>query len=111
MRPIDADKAKETLEEIKKRPRMRRDEIYIIAARATICEILDDEPTVDSVVHGHWIFKDSTGGGFTEPIDTYICSKCGKVSEMSCAYISKDNFCKNCGAKMDEDTEGEHETD
>ena len=42
MRPIDADKAKETLEEIKKRPRMRRDEIYIIAACATICEILDD---------------------------------------------------------------------
>ena len=61
----------------------------------------------NGVVHGHWIFKDSTGGGFTEPIDTYICSKCGKVSEMSCAYISKDNFCKNCGAKMDEDTERE----
>ena len=70
-------------------------------------KVIAGEPKVDSVVHGHWIFKDSTGGGFTEPIDTYICSKCGKVSEMSCAYISKDNFCKNCGAKMDEDTERE----
>jgi hypothetical protein len=54
MRPIDADKAKETfiqvLEEIKKRPRMSRDEIHIIAACDTICEILDDEPTVDRVV-------------------------------------------------------------
>ena len=80
-----------------------------LSDRCEINEIINAQPTVDSVVHGHWIFKDSTGGGFTEPIDTYICSKCGKVSEMSCAYISKDNFCKNCGAKMDEDTEREDE--
>ena len=50
MRPIDADKLKdtliETLERIRENPKMRRDEMHIVAACGTMCQMIDDMPTI-----------------------------------------------------------------
>lgn len=54
--------------------------------------LIDEQPTVDTVNHGHWIFKplpDDWIGSL------YICSECGTVCD------SRYRFCPSCGAKMD----------
>lgn len=60
---------------------------------------LFDAPTVDPVKHGHWIFnpKDAIEMMFTLP----KCSECGAESP------NGGNYCMECGAKMDEVTDGE----
>lgn len=55
-------------------------------------KVINELPTVDTVNHGHWIFKplpDDWIGSL------YICSECGTVCD------SRYRFCPSCGAKMD----------
>ena len=62
-------------------------------------------PTVDAVevVHGRWI---ASGCGFD------CCSECRKVyadvylTEMGIKPRTQFNYCPNCGAKMDGDSDG-----
>lgn len=71
-------------------------------------EIIMKQPTVDSVVHGHWIDLGEHGDsnwqcdGRGRSWYLFKCSHCGnKITDMK--YL----FCPNCGACMDEDTERE----
>ena len=51
--------------------------------------LIDEQPTVDTVRHGHWIFRQFPIGSM------YICSECRTV----CCWRYR--FCPSCGAKMD----------
>ncbi|MBQ9838990.1 MAG: hypothetical protein IJO56_05840 [Oscillospiraceae bacterium] len=67
-------------------------------------EIVDDSPTVDAVevVHGRWV---GSGQWNHKPYrmrnkekwQTYLCSECGRSN----GRRFNDNYCPNCGAKMD----------
>ena len=57
-------------------------------------EEIDAEP----VRHRHWIPK--FGGEFKGGAYWYDCSECGYT--VAGGILSGNNFCKNCGAKMDE---------
>lgn len=56
-----------------------------------ICELINDAPILDvePVRHGRWIKH-------YECCDAFVCSECGTPS------IVTQNYCCNCGAKMDE---------
>lgn len=70
--------------------------------------LIDAQPTVDAVpvVHAHWI---QNKGLFRNPI--VKCSHCGNFLDMDGVNAGRGNanFCPNCGAKMDEETESNHE--
>lgn len=51
--------------------------------------ILADAPTIDAVRHGRWM--EAT----REDPCYYVCSICGKMVDI------EENYCPNCGAKMD----------
>ena len=58
-------------------------------------------PTIEAepVIHAHWIPQYVSTRGNT---DKFECSNCNTLSHT--AYMMKmcpDNYCKNCGAKMD----------
>lgn len=66
----------------------------------TMIDNVDAQPTVDTIKHGHWIFHKDIGSKYIE------CSNCGAES----GYDDEINqlwgdYCKYCGAKMDEVTE------
>ena len=56
------------------------------------------KPTADvvEVKHGYWIYDYSAGklGGTDAP----LCEKCSVCGEYT---VDEENFCPNCGAKMD----------
>ena len=93
-RPIDADKVAEAIEWL--------DE-YDFVIWHDVMECIDKLPTVDAepVRHGHWInhFDDL----FPEE-STQECSVC-HAEQMG--TMLNDNYCPNCGAKMDESTMGQ----
>ena len=72
--------------------------------------LINSAPTIDvvSVVHGEWIDKGWKGdwqfetGGRGNCWYEYECSECGNIKRGG-----KSNFCPNCGAKMDRESEGE----
>lgn len=53
--------------------------------------IIDQQPTVEAVEHGHW---EEARRDFTLP--TGFCSVCGSHQRIT-------NYCPNCGARMDGD--------
>ena len=55
---------------------------------------LKNIPSVDVVVHGHWIYKKS---GWAE------CSECHHDFIGVYDLENSDNYCRHCGAKMDEE--------
>ena len=59
---------------------------------------LADVPTVDAVevVHGRWVYDHWC---------EFKCSNCGELSN-SKPYKGRENYCPNCGAKMDGDGNG-----
>lgn len=61
-------------------------------------DLIDRQPTADvvEVKHGYWIYDYSAGelGGTDAP----LCEKCSVCGEYT---VDEENFCPNCGAKMD----------
>ena len=72
-------------------------------------EVVDDSPTVDAVevVHGRWECTYDAERGETD----VLCSNCKSTRTINGCYVTStgescyfdDNYCPNCGAKMDGD--------
>lgn len=65
-------------------------------------ELIDNLPTIDAVpvVHGHWVYNKDTG-----EIRCNLCNALVGVTMYSDdvePIAEVENFCFNCGAKMDE---------
>lgn len=109
MRLIDADALeglfRDTIGCIAKQPKITKDLEHMIRASAMTIEMIADAPTIDSVpvVHGHW--------ELARELDTFTsvfrCSKC-KYEDVR-SYHADVPFCWHCGAKMDEQKDGEQD--
>ena len=58
--------------------------------------VIDHQPTVDAVRHGHWI---KANDPMSSPFDTMkrcLCSECREWAKVT-------SYCPNCGARMDEE--------
>ena len=90
MRLIDGDRLKELYEGFE--------------GSKVLCEVvllnIDDQPTVDAVVHGVWIDDGTRRFGVPKPF-SIKCSVCN--SSQGASWM---NYCPNCGAKMDGDIDG-----
>ena len=53
-----------------------------------ILEFIEEQPTINPVKHGQWIERSK---------DDNRCSLCGWG-----VWVNTNNYCPNCGAKMDE---------
>jgi hypothetical protein len=92
-RYIDADEVLETM-----RSNMDMQELYLPTHFIDL--IIEDMPTADvqPVRHGRWIEHPDD----IFPLESTIeCSECGEQENVN---IHNDNFCPNCGARMDGDT-------
>ena len=71
-----------------------------------IADMIYDAPTVDAepVRHGRWINKGYITTAYGS-IDTGECSACGAVDVPIEPY---DDYCPNCGAKMDGDKDADY---
>ena len=59
-----------------------------------VLNLLEEQPTIDTVKHGHWKFAK----------DVYVsCSVCGVTILLFNA--ENPNYCPHCGAKMDGEAE------
>lgn len=102
MRLIDADALKESLKELKAEGNNRR---YVQGLQDAIDDyfpqIIDDEPTIDAepVKHGRWIE--------TNDDKKKRCSECDVIHLIAQYPHGNANYCPNCGAKMDGDTNNE----
>lgn len=57
-----------------------------------VLNLLEEQPTIDTVKHGHWIF--------VKDMVSYIqCSECG--DDVCWVNPKRPKYCPNCGAKMD----------
>lgn len=79
-------------------------EINLVYKRQELCKAVEsvfrDTPAADvaPVVHGRWIEKEKYTFG-----TMYDCSICGtRILDNGHAW----NYCPNCGARMDRETEG-----
>ena len=96
-RYIDADKVLETM-----RSNMDMQELYLPIH--FIDFVIDEMPTADvePVRHGRWIEHPDD----IFPLESTIeCSVCGEQENVD---IHNDNFCPNCGARMDGGEENEN---
>ena len=57
-----------------------------------VAQNIDNAPTIDPVKHGRWVHSEYAG------IDYYQCNLCGKS-----VRHTAENYCPNCGARMDGD--------
>lgn len=80
---------------------------YMTEYRKSVLRIVDEQPTVDAVevVHGRWECAYDEIMGETEVIcsnckDTRTINGCFVTTEGESCYF-EDNYCPNCGAKMD----------
>lgn len=87
MRLIDADALLIQIEEDAKNigPGQYGDEWRFIGT-------IENAPTIDPVKHGRWI-----------PINSYPYEKCSVCGETHDTVGCLDNYCPNCGARMDGD--------
>lgn len=93
MRQINADVAIEQIEDIHE----QLGDYYTIE---DVIADIDTMPTVDAepVKHGKWNKRTTIAycrNGIFIDYDEYLCSECQRVTEI------KENYCSNCGAKMD----------
>ena len=58
-----------------------------------IFDIIDEQPTIEERKTGKWISLDDFRGKYNDY--GYKCSECGEHSDY------EENFCPNCGAKME----------
>lgn len=82
MRLIDADKVREMMENT-------FDMQDLCLPMHFMGMVVDEVPTVDPVKHGRWIEHGK---------DDNRCSLCGWG-----VWVNTNNYCPNCGAKMDEE--------
>lgn len=84
------------IRELRRIPGYLDEEREILIPLRDVCGIINQIQEVDAapVVHGHWInhFDDL----FPED-STIECSECHEHTH----YMPDDNYCPNCGAKMD----------
>ena len=104
MRLIDADKLENTLSGLEEEYKAeisqdgRTEDPFsdgILSAMFTVFGEIKKAPAVDAVpvIHAHWIKQN----GFD---NLFACSNCEEFTE-----CGEDNYCRHCGAKMDEKTE------
>lgn len=98
MRLIDADEAIRRIEANMRAYYEESNGGYYLAEAAV--DEIDAMPTVDAepVKHGKWNKRTTIAycrNGIFIDYDEYLCSECQKVTEI------KENYCSNCGAKMD----------
>ena len=60
------------------------------------CAFFKDKSDYAEVVHGEWIYDYS--GECVPGTDAPLCQKCSECGEYT---VNEENFCPNCGAKMD----------
>lgn len=94
MRPIDVDNLKARLRNSYKRRESALRTLGISNEAKgiidSLIDVIDEEPTVDSVKHAHWMTDDYEV--------SYTCSACG----WAILFRKPTNYCPHCGAKMDE---------
>lgn len=98
-RLIDADMLKDTITTDYYEHFTRHHDTDQIALVDMVCDDIDEAPTVQPEVRrGKWIEPDYVYFGAKQ----YICDQCkdDEFWEKRCVNY-KDNFCPNCGAKMD----------
>lgn len=101
MRLIDADDLKKYIEKLQNETRDMKEMVRFDG----ILAILDSQPTIEpnrGKWKGYWKSQFMGCDDFGEPIyrdgKIYYCSKCNRRT------IIKENFCPNCGAKMEDDS-------
>lgn len=69
-----------------------------------IC-VLHDLPAADAalVVHGRWIH--SRYENCSEQFELVKCSQCNHEAYAMAFYVRNGNYCPNCGARMDGDSD------
>lgn len=74
--------------------------VYVEATKG-IHKIIDACPIADvaPVKHAHWVNRCDYGSNY-ELFNDYTCSNCNHR-----VYMFKENYCSNCGAKMDEEVD------
>lgn len=79
--------------------RIKKDPLFPLVEQYGISGVIKAEPTVDAepVKHGHWIKYYETDNG-----RCLRCSKCQCLMVFIVGDGREDNYCPNCGAKMDE---------
>lgn len=95
MRLIDADDLKKYIEKLQNETRDMKEMVRFDG----ILAILDSQPTIEPK-RGKWIDE---GGYLTTAygsLHSYTCSECGA----GIIIENYDNFCQNCGAKMEGDS-------
>ena len=66
--------------------------------RVELAELIETEPTVDPVKHGHWVEQEHEDWKWSKECR---CSECGKYRLMTNPFGREWNYCPNCGAKME----------
>ena len=90
MRPIDADELKmHTFV-----PHEVEHDAYKLGWNDAILAIVDNAPTIDPVEHGRWKYE-NRNCGVRASVFALFCSECDAMS------VVANNYCPNCGAKMD----------
>ena len=102
MRLIDADELIKMLQDTIDF-NMKHNTFFKSFSMQHILYILENMKTVDPVKHGRWI----QAGQPNENSETlYRCSICGYLEVVP--LYDTNNYCGNCGAKMDQDTGGDN---
>lgn len=99
-RLIDADELKkllfDVLDGIKRNPKMDGYELCVVASCVTLCDMIDDAPTIDPESLrpvGKWV---NASGGRT------ICKRCGNYPLYDhWDKLKLSRFCPKCGARME----------
>ena len=91
MQVISKSELLQTLKEIQ--CQMYRGRIDGVGAVSWFSDIVNEQPVIDAapVVHGKWVYDHWC---------EFKCSVCGEYSN-SKPYKGRENYCPNCGAKMD----------
>lgn len=99
-RYIDADELKKELEHRLIAWNEHTKGMFPTYGESNMPSIIDDIPTAEVVKRGRWIVDRAFGNDVMSGEQMVICSVCGKG-----IFWGKQNYCPNCGAKMDGEEE------
>ena len=99
---IDADELKNDLEHRLIRWSEPTRGMFPTYGESDMPDIIDSQPTAEVIKRGRWIIDRKFGNDVMSDEQMVICSVCGKG-----IFWGKQNYCPNCGAKMDEECENE----